>query len=128
MAKKFLAQDLFQKRALIRLVYAKDQISDQIGILGIDYEERKCQDDASTGMQRCEQAMKCAEGLARLPLATQHRKSLWRTRIIPLAAWGWWCEVFPSIKQRQFYALCRKVAYLQKMGSVHWGALQRIQK
>ena len=84
-----LAQNGFQRHAFERAGFRSDQIRSQIRILGVDFISDRSDQVGLAAKERFDSALRVATRLATVPLPTEVRRALYRTRVVPKVAWGW---------------------------------------
>ena len=111
-----LAQNCKQRWALEKHGFKPSQISSEIRILGIDFVSSG-KDGGRTAQSRVSAALKLTDKLCTAPIPVDVKRDLFRTRVIPLASWGWWLYDFPLKFLNQLFARFRKVAFVHAMCS-----------
>lgn len=112
-----LAQKGFHRHAFIRSGIQSNNVRSQMRILGVDYVTPTCAEAGAVGETRIAQAIQIAARISKAPVPLQVRRSLYRTRVIPKACWGWWFHDFPTKAVNSLFNMFRKVAYVHKMCS-----------
>eukprot|EP00435_Cladocopium_sp_Y103_P053304 s1078_g17.t1 len=111
-----LAQNCRQRWALEKQGFKISQISSEIRILGIDYVSSG-KDGGCTSHSRVSAALKLADKLCSAPIPVDVKRDLFRTRVVPLASWGWWLHDFPQKLTNKLFASFRRVACVHGMCS-----------
>ena len=114
---KVLVQDMYQRLAFLRRGFEARQLDSQLRILGVDFV--KGSSDPAAGMERLEKGIAYARRLARAPVSVDIRRSLFRTRIVPLASWGWWFHPIPRHSSQQLFRVYRLVGAVHTAASRH---------
>lgn len=89
----------------------------QIRLLGVDFVSRLSCEIGDSGNDRITKAIQMATRLSRAPVPLHVRSALYRTRVIPKAAFGWWFSDFPEKSKNELFAIYRKMGYVQRMCS-----------
>ena len=111
-----LAQNCKQRWALEKHGFKPSQISSEIRILRIDFVSYG-KDGGRTAQSRVSAALKLTDKLCTAPIPVDVKRDLFRTRVIPLASWGWWLFDFPKKFLNQLFAGFRKVVFVHGMCS-----------
>ena len=111
-----LAQNCKQRWALEKHGFKSSQISSEIRILGIDFVSYG-KDGGRTAQSRVSAALKLTDKLCTAPIPVDVKRDLFRTRVIPLASWGWWLFDIPKKFLNQLFARFRKVVFVHGMCS-----------
>ena len=115
---RILVHDGWQRLACERRGYRRDQVVNQIRILGVDYLTSAVRQPGLSAGVRWDAGMVMARKLARAALPVWLRKSLFRTRVLSKACWGIWLFQVPSDWFRDLAKVYRLVGGVQKKAAV----------
>ena len=115
---RILVHDGWQRLACERRGYRRDQVVNQIRILGVDYLTSGVRDPGVSAGVRWDAGLAMARKLARAALPVWLRKSLFRTRVLSKVCWGVWLFQVPSDWVRTLSKVYRLVGGMQKKASV----------